>query len=40
MTQNNLHRSYQRNSLSTNERNIIFPKQNNISLLNTIIFQP
>ncbi|AFU15169.1 formamidopyrimidine-DNA glycosylase [Bacillus toyonensis] len=40
MKQNNLHQSYQRNSLSTNERNIIFSKQNNISLLHTIIFQP
>ncbi|ARC31356.1 formamidopyrimidine-DNA glycosylase [Bacillus toyonensis] len=40
MKQNNLHQSYQKNSLSTNERNIIFSKQNNISLLHTIIFQP
>ncbi|PFE09200.1 formamidopyrimidine-DNA glycosylase [Bacillus cereus] len=29
MKQNHLYQSYQRNSLSTNERNIIFSKQNN-----------
>ena len=33
MKQNHLYQSYQRNSLSTNKRNIIFSKQNNTSLL-------
>ncbi|KAB7642927.1 formamidopyrimidine-DNA glycosylase [Bacillus sp. B3-WWTP-C-10-D-3] len=38
MKQNHLHQSYQRNSLSTNERNIIFSKQNNTSLLKTRLY--